>query len=404
VFPGPQPAPPPDYRAALDPKTWEEVKDLKTFDSMAWTRRLTDDLIGLPETGPAGTSALDLRNRLVESLPICLGRLRSLETALNARLSGKSGVIEALLAAAIAHLPALLVGEPGTAKSMVVDKLGEGLGLNRIPEDGLRRRIFKYLLNAFTEPDEVEGPVNIRALQAATPKFTRLRRGSITEAELVFLDEVFQGNFAILNALLSIMNERQVYEGADVITALTRLIFGATNVVPPECEKYGKLWAFYERFVVRVVSEPAPMEYQPDGVGAGGPTDRRVGLRKRGWENERAAIRAGYRPQGQALPQAASLNDLILLNRAVAELFLSWDPADIGYDALVVALAGGEDAPALIDDRKYVRMLAMVRAAALLRGGCAPEREDLWVFHHVWRTPNTADRVREIVDRHIRGI
>ena len=374
---------------------WDEVADLSRFDTPAWTGRL---LRGLDSDGPGG--AASLVDCLTLATAPCLKRLQELEKELTARFVEKDDIILMVIVCAIAHQPLLMVGKPGTAKSKIILRFCEGLGLGRAGEGGKHHTLFQYLLNAFTEPDEVLGPLDIEALRANPPEFRRFRSGSITDAEVIFMDEVFRANSAILNALLSVINERQVFEGGKITTARARLIYGASNNTPT-ARQLEDLRAFYARFIIRVESTFVSLEFAPDGDA----TSSRQKLLERGWENEVRELRAGYRPEGSAMPQMACLNDILLLNRAVAELWGGAVLRDRGflrlYHKLVAVLAGGESPVCEIDDRKFVRLMVVLRAHSLYRHNGPPEKSDLAVLRHIWDDLDTKLRVAEEVRKFI---
>src|SRR3954471_18490522 len=70
----------------------------------------------------------------------------------------KQDVIDLMVVAAIAQEPLLIVGPPGTAKSDLVLKFKDALGL--ADED-----YFEYMLTRFTEPSEIIGPIDINLLR-----------------------------------------------------------------------------------------------------------------------------------------------------------------------------------------------------------------------------------------------
>ena len=114
----------------------------------------------------------------------------------------KQEVIRLLLVSVAAGEHMLLVGPPGTAKSALVRTFARLIDA----------RYFEYLLTRFTEPNELFGPVDIRAFREGT--YTRKTETMLPEAELVFLDEIFKSNSAILNSLLTILNERKFSNGS----------------------------------------------------------------------------------------------------------------------------------------------------------------------------------------------
>ncbi|MCE4623686.1 MAG: MoxR family ATPase [Caldisphaeraceae archaeon] len=129
----------------------------------------------------------------------------------------------------------VLIGEPGTAKSAMA----------RRSADLLDARFFKYLLTRFTEPSELFGPLDIASLRRGAYK--RITSNKLPEAEIAFLDEIFNANSAVLNSILSIMQERILYDGYNEIKVPLWTLMGASNKIPEEPE----LEALYDRFLFR---------------------------------------------------------------------------------------------------------------------------------------------------------
>ena len=73
----------------------------------------------------------------------------------------------------------------------------------------------------------------------------------LPDAEIVFLDEIFKSNSAILNSLLSILNERRFFTGSASIQVPLSSLYGATNEVPND----DALGAMFDRFLVRALSD-----------------------------------------------------------------------------------------------------------------------------------------------------
>lgn len=96
----------------------------------------------------------------------------------------------------------LQLGPPGTAKSLLVRALACRI-------DGAR--YFEKLMTSFTAPEEIYGPLDLVGY-ADRGEYRRLSAGSLSEASIAFLDEIPRANSAILNALLTIMNERLLHE------------------------------------------------------------------------------------------------------------------------------------------------------------------------------------------------
>ncbi|MCB9035297.1 MAG: AAA family ATPase [Lewinellaceae bacterium] len=365
-----------------------DIADTNVFSTPQWT-----EIIENLHQAPASVRRTIIR----EHSKTVLDRLHSLEIELNKRLILKEEIVRMMFVTAIAQQPMLLIGEPGTAKSLLVSKFCEGLGIGAISE-GRQNTFFHYLLHKFTEPDELLGVINLEKLKSPDhPSFERLTEGTIKDAEVIFLDEVFKANSAILNTLLSILNERRVYEGGKIIKAKARLIFGAANEIPP-VHQLGELKAFFERFTVRMKSEFVP--YQDGHVKA---SEGRRKLLKEGWKAESVKLQSSYDPEFSILDHPASLNDLLLSTWIVTESFGGSEslnplfPFEDDYHMMVMELLKFNKKICSIDDRKFIKLFVLARAHAFFRGNHKPDSEDLVVFTHIWNDI----RNKELLEREV---
>jgi len=165
-------------------------------------------------------------------------KLKKLSAHLEGGLIGRRDHARMLLLAAVAGENAILFGPPGTAKSLLARRLKDCFA------DDIK--YFECLLTKFSMPEEVFGPVSLKGLEQDI--FRRVYDRYMPGAGVAFIDETFKANSAILNSMLTILNEREFDTGNERIKVPLRCVVGASNEMPKEAE----LEALYDRFIIRM--------------------------------------------------------------------------------------------------------------------------------------------------------
>lgn len=287
-------------------------------------------------------------------------KLRKVFEVLNDHFLDKQEIIRLLIVSTLAGEHALIVGPPGTAKSALI----------RLFSRLLDSRYFEYLLTRFTEPNELFGPVDIGEFREG--RYRRRTNKMLPEAEIVFLDEIFKSNSAILNSLLMMINERIFTNGSEVVETPLLSVFAASNEVPND----ENLTAIFDRFLLRVRSENLNSYHFHE-------------LLKKGKKVEKEK-----RKKEKIVPMV-SADEL----RHVQANLMDWvefsDDFLAKYKGLVFQIRSEGIS---MSDRRVVKMLKLFAASALFEGRRKAEDGDFFVLRHVWNNLDQSDLLKELVD------
>ncbi len=294
----------------------------------------------------------------------------------------KQEIIDLMVVAAVAQEPLLLVGPPGSAKSDLVLKFKDALGLR---DDDY----FEYMLTRFTEPSEIIGPIDINRLREG--RYIRREQGKLPTARLGFLDEIFKSNSAILNILLTIINERKFYQDGAPQPVRLRVLFAAANEVPEQAE----LAALKDRFCLKAESRSVQECHFTELIDTGIQSEVYRTLHQKPWAE-------GH----------CTLDDLLKANRYLMHSFARrhragrgdeqndrqvYFPAEVfdEFRRLVKVLV--REHKIFISDRKLVKLYKLFRVRAWLLTGGTVTRDDLGLLAYLGESHREIDLLRDKV-------
>jgi MoxR-like ATPase len=294
-------------------------------------------------------------------------QLREIEDAFVARREA----VQLLGLGALCREHVLLLGPPGTAKTRLVERFCRTLDT----------RPFSYLLTRFTEPAEIFGPIDVKSFTQES-RYQVNTEGMLPQARVAFLDEVFQGSSAILNTLLTLINERTFRDGrpgSDDTTPLVTLV-GSSNEIPND----PVLAAFSDRFLLRCRVRYVGLDQLEDVL-------------LLGWKDEQQQIRQDRDPADPASRMRVSLSetDLRTLHGAVAQVDLS--PVTGTYLEILREIRG---AGIKFSDRRAVKAQKVFAASALLAGRAKADVTDLRWLANLWTDETDEESLRKLVAGH----
>lgn len=282
-------------------------------------------------------------------------RIRSLRDCLLTGLVERDTAVRLALLSALSGEHLLLLGPPGTAKSLVAHRLKSAIAGGTY---------FERLLTRFTVPEELFGPLSIKGLE--DDRYERLTTAYLPQASIAFLDEIFKANSAILNSLLTLLNERQFDNGTRREETPLIAVIGASNELPEGTDKSnsnksaggGELDALFDRFLLRLHVGPVSK-------------DKFVELLR---------LRGAAAPE---VPEALLLDAKTLL--AVQEAAERVDvPADV--ESMLSELRDWCTREKIaVSDRRWRKIVKLLQVSAVTNGRSAVSIWDCWLLQHcVW--------------------
>ena len=291
-------------------------------------------------------------------------RIHTLISAISANMYEREHIIALSLLAGAAGMNTFLYGHPGTAKSLISRRIACAFEVTEY---------FEYLMNRFSTPEEIFGPVSIKALKE--DKYIRKTEHYLPKADFAFLDEIWKASPAILNTLLTLVNEH-IFKNGDMIQQVPlKVLMSASNEIP---EPNQGLDALYDRFILRLTVPPIEQA-----------------------SNFHALLQA---KPAQATP--AVDDSLKIKKHELAEWRIQMYEVELPAHILAVfdeikqrLNHSYEDHQVYVSDRRWQRTAYLVKAAAFLNERSQVQLNDLFILKHcLWNQVEDIPLVNQAVD------
>ncbi|WP_298442233.1 AAA family ATPase [uncultured Ferrimonas sp.] len=296
-----------------------------------------------------------------------LAQIERLIDAIGTGLHERRDIVAVALLTTLAGQSTFLLGPPGTAKSLLARRIAAAFSDSRY---------FECLMNRFSTPDEVFGPVSIQALKQ--DRYVRQVDGYLPAVEFAFLDEIWKSSPAILNTLLTIINERQFRNGDAIIDVPLKGLLAASNELP-QAEQ--GLEALYDRFLTRLLVNPTEQ-----------------------WDNFAALLQQ---------PPVSSQITLAASDQISSAQLSQWQQqaqqVQLSPDSLLaikhlrdaIAALGAEHA-IYVSDRRWQRAAQLLKASAHCCGRNHTNHSDLLLLRHcLWSNNQQQPLLFELVEQAI---
>ena len=283
-----------------------------------------------------------------------LAKVTAVRDDLASNLLERGDAIEGSLLALLTREHLLLLGPPGTAKSMLARGICERIDA---------AVLFSYQLDRFATPEALFGPLSLSSLEQ--DRYQRITTGTIVEADIAFLDEVFKANSAILNSLLSLINERVYFEAGRAIKAPLLSLIGASNETPEDAG----LDAIYDRFLLRV-----QVPYLAD----------------------EDSVRQLFDLANKQPSATITLDELRIAQAEVDAVPLT----DEARDAIITIKHELESEGIGVSDRRWKSCARLVRAKAWMEGSAQTTTDHCdCLVHALWHEPSQIRAVERVVNK-----
>lgn len=294
-------------------------------------------------------------------------RIEKILEHLSENMYEREHIIALTLLGALSGTNTFLLGSPGTAKSLISRKISQAFN---------QPKYFEYLMNRFSTPEEVFGPVSIKALKE--DKYTRKIENYLPNTDFAFLDEIWKSSPAILNALLTLVNEKLFKNGDEIVHVPLKALVSASNEIPPENQG---LEALYDRFILRLIVNPIEDKDNFLNLISNKPSSSKVDIdpklliKEEEWKK--------WLDEIHKVSFSSEINNVILMIRKLI--------SDLPEDQRIY-----------VSDRRWQRAAYLLKAAAFFNGRTEVLLSEIFLLKYcLWNKEDNFSQISQIIENSI---
>ncbi|MBT0879452.1 AAA family ATPase [Campylobacter sp. 2018MI01] len=294
-------------------------------------------------------------------------KIKNILEHINSDLQEREEIASIILLCMIANKSVFLYGPPGTGKSYIARKVASVFESDKF---------FDYLMGKFSTPEEIFGPFKLSELKQ--DNLERDIEGFLPSVDFAFLDEIWKSSPAILNSLLTILNEKIFKNGKETIKVPLKGLISASNEFPQANQG---LEALYDRFIARL--EVMPIANKDNF--------------KKFIQNESKEVKLKEKIKNTEIEEVLEKSKIITIDEKVLDIL------GLFRDNISIYNNENKDSAIYISDRKYKMIFELIRVMAVLCGREKIEIGDLILLEYcAWDKPEQKEIIKEALVKAIK--
>lgn len=295
-------------------------------------------------------------------------RIKNLISSLSENLQEREDIISVALLGSLIEESIFFYGPPGTGKSLIARRISTAFH---------NQKYFEYLMQKFSTPDEIFGQVSI--IELKKDNYKRLTEGFLPTATFAFLDEIWKSSPAILNTLLTILNERLFKNGKIIENCPLKVIISASNEVPP---KNQGLEALYDRFLLRVPVFPIKDKNNFEIL----------------LESNNVKTKTNIKNEYKI-----SLNEVEKWKNEINNIKLSKETFNIIHILRTLLFEKAEELDIYVSDRRWKKVAFLLKASAFFCERKETNLSDLLLLKYcLWSTTENREKINTLIENTIK--